>query len=400
MSLLRVRHLTKSYDAEHEPAVEDVVFDVAPGEIFVLLGPSGCGKTTALRLIAGFEHADRGYIVLNDKPLTFTPGCPGPLGIKPRHIRPEKRGIGFVFQDYALFPHMNVLKNVMYGLKRTTSKRKMRALEALDMVGMKEFAYRRPHELSGGQQQRVALARSIAPEPSLILLDEPFSNLDAGLRESTRQEVRKLLHEQNMAAILVTHDQEEALSFADRIAVMDQGRIVQVGEPDEVYEHPSSAFTAQFLGRTNLLDVKAERGLAKSPLGLLQLYSPGKSGSGQEYWGDSTSAQKQIEAGAAVDGIDGIDNTAQSHLKGRPIDPSIQGDVRVSLRPEHLAIEEPHKPGCRGEVLSREYKGHDLTYRVKIDDDVLIVQTDYRCRFVPGDRVCVRAIEKAVVVEC
>lgn len=351
MSLLTVQHLTKRYAVDHDAAVDDVAFDVTHGETLVLLGPSGCGKTTALRLIAGFEHADRGNIVLEGRILTMTKGCVGAPGVTPVHIRPEKRNIGFVFQEYALFPHMNVLRNVMYGLRGWRVKRKTRAMEVLDLVGMADFANRKPHELSGGQQQRVALARSLGPSPKLILLDEPFSNLDAGLRETTRQEVRKLLREQNMTAILVTHDQEEALSFADRIAVMNGGHIEQIGKPDDVYERPTTSFAAAFVGRTNLLKLEATGTDAPSPFGQLKL------------------------------------------------DRSASGNVTVSIRPEHLRITAPHHEGCKGQVVSREYKGHDLTYRVKVDDQTFIIQTDYRCAFKPGDRVCVQAPEPAVVVK-
>lgn len=352
-ALLRIRSLTKRFVADGAPVVDDVGFEVQRGEILVLLGPSGCGKTTTLRLIAGFEHADHGYIVLENRMLTVTPGCGGAPGVKPVHMRPENRGIGFVFQDYALFPHLSVLKNTMYGLRGSWFTRKARALEALQMVGMADYASRKPHTLSGGQQQRVALARSMAPAPKLILLDEPFSNLDAGLRETTRQEVRKLLHEQNMAAILVTHDQEEALSFGDRIAVMNQGKIEQIGSPVEVYEKPATMFVASFLGKTNLLRVDASEGVAESPVGILRLNRPKT------------------------------------------------GTVTVSLRPEHLTLTEHlNGPGtpCTGQIVSRDFRGHDLIFRVKVGAEMYTVHTDYRCRFEPGDQVRVSTTEQAVVV--
>jgi len=348
--LLRIRHLTKRFVPDGPPVVDDVAFEVNRGEILVLLGPSGCGKTTTLRLIAGFEHAEHGYIVLDDRVLTVTPGCGGAPGIKPVHIRPERRGIGFVFQDYALFPHLSVLRNTTYGLRGAWWTRKARALEALRLVGMADLAHRKPHTLSGGQQQRVALARSMAPAPKLILLDEPFSNLDAGLREATRLEVRKLLHEQNMAAILVTHDQEEALSFGDRIAVMNCGRIEQIGSPVEVYEKPATTFVASFLGRTNLMKVNAKAGVAPSAIGTLRL------------------------------------------------DRAVDGDVTVSLRPEHLSLT-PAANGDTGEVISRDFRGHDLIFRVRVGEETYTVHTDYRCRFEPGDRVNVLASEAAVVVD-
>jgi len=350
MALLEARHLTKRYVAEHDEAVRDVSFDVSRGQIVVLLGPSGCGKTTILRLLAGFEQADRGSVVLDGKALTMTHGCPGAPGISPVHVRPERRSIGFVFQDYALFPHMTVLKNVMYGLKARPG-RKQRAIDALRMVGMNDLADRKPHELSGGQQQRVALARSLAPSPKLILLDEPFSNLDASLRESTRAEVRRLLHDANMTAILVTHDQEEALSFGDQLAVMNKGRIVQTGTPRSVYEQPSTAFVAQFLGRTNLFNVDAQQGVADSLLGRLQLNR------------------------------------------------DVTGRVRISVRPEHLILELPRADLTCGQVISRDFRGHDLTYRVKVGPQTVLVHTDHRCLFGTGDQVAVVPTQRAVVVD-
>ncbi len=351
MPLLTARHLTKRYVAEHDPAVEDVAFDVERGQITVLLGPSGCGKTTVLRLIAGFEHADRGFVVLDGKTLTLTHGCDGAPGIKPVHLRPEKRQIGFVFQDYALFPHMNVLKNVMYGLTGPRKQNAECAREALRMVGMTDLAERKPHELSGGQQQRVALARSLAPSPKLILLDEPFSNLDASLRDATRQEVRRLLHDANMTAILVTHDQEEALSFGDQVAVMRDGHIEQIGKPREVYERPCNAFVAQFLGRTNLFEVDAKQGVAQTVVGRVQL------------------------------------------------DRETTGRVCVSVRPEHIALELPRTGLSCGKVVARDFRGHDLTYRVQLNDRDVLVHTDHRCVFGVGDEVGLVPTQRAVIVE-
>ncbi|MCG8619298.1 MAG: ABC transporter ATP-binding protein, partial [Desulfobacterales bacterium] len=325
-------------------AVDGVSFDVQPGEILVLLGPSGCGKTTVLRMIAGFEHADRGSVRFDGQALTQA-------GDTPKHVRPEHRNIGFVFQDYALFPHMSVIRNVMYGLHGKRSDRRVRALQALDLVGMTDYAERRPHELSGGQQQRVALARSLGPSPRLILLDEPFSNLDASLRENTRQEMRKLLHEQDMAAILVTHDQEEALSFADRIAVMSAGRIEQVGAPRDVYEQPTSAFAATLLGRVNLLQVNANGREADSVLGRLRL------------------------------------------------DREVHGPITVAIRPEHILLSDPSEAnGVHGTVVSQDYKGHDLTYRIQVDGQIVTVQSDYRTTYPEEASVALRVVADAVVL--
>ncbi|MEX2574034.1 MAG: ABC transporter ATP-binding protein, partial [Balneolaceae bacterium] len=237
--LLNVQSLSKEFE-KGKPVVNGVSFHVKENEIFAFLGPSGCGKTTTLRLIAGFESPDEGEIKVNGSVLS-TPA---------KQIPPQDRGIGFVFQDYALFPHMSALANVAFGLNDLPRhKRNVFAEEVLCRTGMGDYKDRSPSELSGGQQQRVALARAIAPKPQLVLLDEPFSNLDAILRDATRKEVRGILKKAGMSAVLVTHDQEEALSFADRIAVMNDGRIEQIGTPEEVYYKPKTKFVAQFLGR-------------------------------------------------------------------------------------------------------------------------------------------------------
>jgi len=343
-SLLRVTNLTKRFVDGSTPVVDRASFSVNPHEILAILGPSGCGKTTTLRLIAGFERVDQGSIQLKGKTL----GCPY------THIAPEKRGIGFVFQDYALFPHLNVLKNVMFGLRHLERKtREKQAMDMLDLIGMKDYAHRFPHELSGGQQQRVALARALAPKPEIILLDEPFSNLDAVLRQSTRDEVRSILKKAGMSAILVTHDQEEALSIADRIAVMHEGQIVQVGTPEEVYYQPRTEFVANFLGKTNLFPASAAGLEASTQIGHLMLNRPAT------------------------------------------------GDVVVSIRPEHLTLEKPF-PGCAGtcgKVLTREFKGHDITYRIQLQNCHCLVHTDNRMPFVIGDEVIVKPLEPAVVLD-
>jgi iron(III) transport system ATP-binding protein len=342
-TILQVDKLTKRFDPEAPPVVNDVSFDVEDGEIFALLGPSGCGKTTTLRCIAGFEAADAGSIVLQQRMLTGR-------GV---HVPPEQRGVGLVFQDFALFPHLTVLENVMFGLpEKPKPERERRAREALKMVGLEGFGDRAPHHLSGGQQQRVALARTLAPQPGLILLDEPFSNLDALLRQGTRQEVRTLLKEQGMSAVLVTHDQEEALSFADRIGVMRHGQIEQVGTPEAVYYQPRTLFVAQFLGRTNLLLSQAAGREADTPLGRVSL------------------------------------NRAA------------EGTVLLSLRPEHLTLEAPdHGVGPVGEIVGRAFKGHDITYEVECDGSQYLVHTHNRMPYHPGDTVAIRPLESAVVLE-
>ncbi|MDX1671937.1 MAG: ABC transporter ATP-binding protein [Balneolaceae bacterium] len=343
-NLLEVSNLTKSFD-EAGPVVEEVNFGIQENEIFALLGPSGCGKTTCLRLIAGFERADEGSVTLEDRVLE-SPG---------QHVAPQDRGIGFVFQDYALFPHLSVIENVAFGLTELPKhKRLVYAEEVLCRTGMIEYKNRKPNELSGGQQQRVALARAIAPKPKLVLLDEPFSNLDAILRDAMRKEVRSILKKAGMSALLVTHDQEEALSFADRIAVMNEGRIEQIGKPEEVYYHPRTKFVAQFLGRTNLF-----RAVANG------------------------------------------DNTIDTQLGVLNIDDSAEGRVLCSIRPEHLTLEKPKEDRDQkvGVVTSREFKGHDITYHVKLNGEKYLVHTDNRILFEPQDKVVIRPLEPAVILE-
>ncbi|RKU12173.1 iron ABC transporter ATP-binding protein [Candidatus Poribacteria bacterium] len=343
--LLSIRNITKRFARNLPPVVEDLCFEVYAGEIFALLGPSGCGKTTTLRLIAGFERANAGEICVDGQCFE---------GAR-THLPPEARDIGIVFQEYALFPHLNVSQNVAFGLKKLPTKlRDERVMTVLEMVSMTAFKDRKPHELSGGQQQRVALARSIAPSPKLILLDEPFSNLDAGMRHSTREEIRTLLKEAGMSAVVVTHDQEEALCFADRLGVMSDGRIEQIGIPETVYHRPQTPFVADFLGATNLIDGEAEGNCAETPLGKFQ------------------------------------------------IAPSARGKVLLSIRPEHLVMVQSNGTGQNngvGEIVMRDFKGHDLTYRVRIGTRNYVVQTDYCCPLQVGAQVTLQAVEPAVVVK-
>ncbi len=342
--LLEVNNLVKEFE-KGKPVVDKVSFTLKEDEIFALLGPSGCGKTTTLRLIAGFETPGEGTVKLRGRLLSDTQ----------IRVAPQKRGIGFVFQDYALFPHMTALDNVAFGLNELPKhKRKVFAEEVLCRTGMGDFKGRNPSELSGGQQQRVALARAIAPKPQLVLLDEPFSNLDAMLRDSTRKEVRSILKKAGMSAILVTHDQEEALSFADRIAVMNDGKIEQIGTPEEVYYKPKTKFVAQFLGRTNLFEVNAGGG-----------------------------------------------NEIETSIGPIKLDCNACGRVVCSIRPEHLTIEKPNgaSPDNIGLIIGREFKGHDITYHVLYKGERYIVHTDNRILFNPDDKVVLRALEPAVVLQ-
>lgn len=245
MGFIHLEQVTKMFNGSSRPAVENLNLEIEKGEIVTLLGPSGCGKTTTLRMIAGFEQPTEGIIRIDNRIVQDSRIS----------LPPEKRGVGMVFQDYALFPHLNIEKNVMFGLNKWSSrKKKQRAIEVLDLVGLADYGKRYPHELSGGQQQRVALARALAPYPDVVLMDEPFSNLDAGLREKMRYDVTSILRKANTTAVIVTHDQKDAFAVSDRIVVMNEGVIQQVSTPKDLYRCPKNCFVAQFVGKTNLLD--------------------------------------------------------------------------------------------------------------------------------------------------
>ena len=298
-----VRDVTRRFGST--VAVDGVSLDVVRGELIALLGPSGCGKTTLLRIIGGLEMPDSGVVELDGRMLNG-PGTAVP---------PEKRGIVLVFQDFALFPHMTVAKNVAFGMPRGAGKH--RVDELLEMVGLAGLGKRMPHELSGGQQQRVALARALAPQPRLILLDEPFSNLDPSIRERVRGEVRALLREVGITAIFVTHDQDEALSLADRVAVMIHGQILQVGTPNEVYTNPGSREVAEFIGHPNFVSGQVLNGVATCALGQFPVDAP-------------------------------------------------DGPCDLLIRAEHVV--EARESGVYGTVLDQEYFGHEVLVRLRLLD--------------------------------
>ncbi len=250
-ALVELRNVTYCYTGsisakagKRLAAVRNLSFEVYQGEVLALLGPSGCGKSTTLRLIAGLEQPEQGEIWLNGVCVS----APG------REVPPENRHLGMVFQDYALFPHLNALENVVFGLHQLPKKERcQRAEESLNLVGLRDQADRYPHQLSGGQQQRVALARALAPNPPVVLLDEPFSNLDAALRGELRAEMREILARAGATSVFVTHDQAEALALGDRIAVLHDGRMEQIGTPDEIFQHPNTRFVADFMGQADFL---------------------------------------------------------------------------------------------------------------------------------------------------
>ena len=241
-----VRNAVKRYG--DFTALEQISLSIYDNEFFTLLGPSGCGKTTLLRMIAGFEDVTEGEIYL--------------FGDEIENLPPNKRPVNTVFQNYALFPHMTITENVSFGLEmlgKSKSEARARAGEMLELVQLTQFAERKPSQLSGGQQQRVALARALAPSPKVLLLDEPLSALDLKLRQAMRFELKEIQRETGITFIFVTHDQEEALTMSDRIAVMSAGRMQQLGEAKEIYEHPRNMFVADFIGETNLLEVSVDK---------------------------------------------------------------------------------------------------------------------------------------------
>jgi iron(III) transport system ATP-binding protein len=328
--------ISKSFGATR--AVQGVTLQVERGELMAVLGPSGCGKTTLLRLIAGFEAPDGGSVEVGEE----TVAGPGRL------VPPERRRVGMVFQDYALFPHLTVEANVAFGLsRRPREERDSVTRRTLELVGLQHKAGRHPHELSGGERQRVALARALAPEPEVVLLDEPFSSLDATLRADLRREVELILRDAEATALLVTHDQEEALSLADRLAVMRDGRIMQVGAPEEVYGRPASRWAAQFVGEVNVLAGVAREGGVETELGRFDLRAP------------------------AI------------------------GTVHVAVRPEQLELSVRHDGNA--EVVSREFRGHDVLYRLRHEGGrTVLVQLPSLELYDVGARVFVRPAASAV----
>ncbi|MDB4950904.1 MAG: spermidine/putrescine transporter ATP-binding protein [Gemmatimonadetes bacterium] len=326
-------------------AVDGLSLRVDRGEIVTLLGPSGCGKTTTLRMIAGFEAPTEGRILLEGRDVTA--------------LTPQKRGMGMVFQSYALFPHLDVRQNVEFGLRSRGDRgadAAAAAERALNLVELAGYADRRVQALSGGQQQRVALARALAPEPPVLLLDEPLSNLDAALRERTRDELRTLLKRLGMTAVFVTHDQEEAFALSDRIGVLSRGRLQQAGTPEELYSSPSNAFVAGFLGRANFLPAK----VLGMDGGELVCELPGGT-----RWRARPSGS--ADPGASADTTALVDSAAGT-------------DVRLMLRPEGLrfgggaADDEAAGAGLGGRVIDRRFAGAASFYRVQTAAGEVLVQ--------------------------
>ncbi|MEU7960581.1 ABC transporter ATP-binding protein [Micromonospora humida] len=326
-------------------AVDDVDISIAAGEFFTLLGPSGCGKTTTLRMVAGFYFPTSGRIRFGAEDVTHRP--------------PNKRDTGMVFQNYALFPHMSVAQNVAYGLKirkvgRAESARRIE--EALGQVHLAGYGDRRIDQLSGGQQQRVALARALVIRPRTLLLDEPLSNLDAKLREETRVEIRRIQQEAGTTAIYVTHDQSEAMAMSDRIAVMESGRVRQIGAPQEIYHRPATAFVARFIGRSNVLSLPVV-----------------------------TAAADTVTVGLPDGGETAVAAPADHGLRA--------GDTAlVSVRPEHLGLTSATEPGAlTGRVTEVEFTGMATNLVVEVaGEPVQVAAIDVPAGIAVGDQVGLR----------
>ena len=309
MSLIVLDRLKKVFGRGEVIAVDGLCLEVRQGETLALLGPSGCGKTTVLRLIAGFEVPDGGSITIRSQ-LVSGSG---------RWVPPEDRGVGIVFQEYALFPHLSVADNVAFGLFRfDAAVRERRVTEVLELVGLSGQAHRFTHQLSGGQQQRVAVARALAPAPAVVLLDEPFSNLDVDLRTQMREEIEKILRNTGTTALFVTHDQEEAFTLADRVGVLNRGRLEQLDRAEEIYHHPASRFVAEFVGVADFVPGRVKEEGIVTALGIFP------------------------------------------NLEGRPLGMAVD----VMIRPDDIDFI-PHPDG-EAIVSARQFRGYQNLYRLRL----------------------------------
>ncbi len=355
--LLRVEGLTKVFDGTVK-AVDNVSLTVVTGEIFALLGGSGCGKSTLLRMLAGFETPTEGKIFLAGQDIT--------------HLPPYQRPINMMFQSYALFPHLTVWDNIAFGLRRDGMAKAdvaERVESMLSLVQLTKFAKRKPHQLSGGQQQRVALARSLAKRPKLLLLDEPLGALDKKLREKTQFELVNIIEEVGVTCVLVTHDQEEAMTMASRIAVMSEGYFLQVGSPDAVYETPNSMQVADFIGNVNIFDGVVE---------------------------EDESDHVTVRSAECV------------HYVGHGISGNSGMAVKVALRQEKILLSKEQPDGeynwCEGEVIEIAYFGAHTTYHLKLDSGMMLQAQelnstrDLSCGLTWGDRAYAHWHDLAMVV--
>ncbi len=350
---LELKNVKKVFmkDGKNITAVDDTNLTVEKGELVTFLGPSGCGKTTTLRMIAGFETPTRGTITFGGRDMTNVPV--------------NRRGIGFVFQNYALFPHMTIFNNVAYGLKARkenagTVERKVG--DALELVGLTGTENKYPNELSGGEQQRVALARVIVMDPSLLLMDEPLSNLDAKLRIHMRTEIRRIQKKLGITCLYVTHDQAEALTVSDRIMVMSRGKVEQIGKPEEVYSSPSSAFVADFIGQANTLECSIVRVNGKK-------------------------VEASLKDGMMISG-----STCESFSPG---DRAI-----LVARPENIDVAEPEEYRIRASVISSVFVGSHTEYELLTDGKTIKASVDYKKGkkvYLAGDAVSLNMDESTLV---
>ncbi|RQG99766.1 ABC transporter ATP-binding protein [Natrarchaeobius oligotrophus] len=337
--VLELDGVVKRYGTED--VISGLSLSVRDGEILTLLGPSGCGKTTTLRLIAGLEQPDVGRIRLEDVPVADDD----------QFVPPEERGVGVVFQEFALFPHLTARENVAFGLSGwNDAERDARVQELLELVGLESHDDHYPEELSGGQQQRIALARSLAPEPEMLLLDEPFSSLDVDLRVEMREEVRRIIKEAGVTAISVTHDQEEALSISDRVAVMNDGDVEQVGTPERVFQDPKSRFVAGFLGHASFLSGAVRGDHVDTSLG--RVLRDDVNGLAHEYDGS---------------------------------------DIDLLVRPDDVTAYPADESEANGRVVYRRYLGPTVLYRVELDSgETIECMHNHSDRINLDERVAVR----------
>lgn len=362
-----MRGVSVTYSAgggEHVVAVDRADLEVEPGSIIALLGPSGCGKTSLLRSIAGLEEPSSGQVVIGERTVST---CPNPaVSTKRTWVQPEQRDVGMVFQDGALFPHLTVRQNIVFGLRATRKKFSKPEITArvnrlLELVDLTSYGDRMPSTLSGGQQQRVALARSLAPQPKVLLLDEPFSALDTALRVQVRAEVARILRDIGVTTIFVTHDQDEAFVLGDKVAVMQSGRIEQYGTPDELYRSPRTPWVAGFVGEANFVvgtvTDEAAAEVAATPIGIISI---------NDHRTDQTEGQVQV-----------LVRPEQIALAAwSDADDSLVGDADDSL------------VGEAATVAAVEYYGHDVRYELELDDGTtLAARTHSTELFARGDRV-------------
>lgn len=358
LAMVRLQGVSKRYPGQPAPAVTNLDLEIQEGEFFALLGPSGCGKTTTLRMVAGLEDPDEGTISFKDKPIV--------VASRRFFVPPEKRQVGMVFQSYAIWPHMTVEENISYPLRlrrQSGPEIRERVGRVLELVSMSPFAKRSAMQLSGGQQQRVALARALVYEPSLLLLDEPFSNLDTKLRDQMRYEVKMLQQKLKITVLFVTHDQVEALSLSTRLAVMDHGRVQQVGRPRDLYEHPANEFVRDFLGKAVIL------------AGVVGAMTP-------------TTANIRLF---------GAEHDLCLDVAACPAGLDVGDAVSLSVRPEDLELQaEGH--GCNGDPMlvgrieASIFIGERVEYRVAVPGQgTIFVYSHRHAIFRDGDRVELKA---------